>query len=397
MRRSLLTSILCALIFVAPACDDGGSTNPEEIDDDELGEGELDGKGPGGIGSLTDQLDKADPAVVEAEALLAEGKYQDALARIDAAIGEQPDNARFHYVRGNALSYLAERADAEAAYRKSIELDPGDALPLAALGQLVAFGEGATLEHKQEAIEYFQAALAIEPRLADAHRSLGAVLITLKRYQEAVEALENASRLAGTAETSFLLAQVHGELGNFDQAVSYAKDAVDYEPEASGADLRLLYARVLLKNGQADDAAREFERVGELVPDSPPLRLEVARGLLEIGRADAAMVHMQWLVSVAPKEIPVIVNHARVLLAQGKAKDAVARFDEALAIKAGSRAALMYKIEAQVAAKQCKAANKTFASLAEALDWEPKAAKAAKDEELPRALLKGRGFLSPCK
>ena len=56
----------------------------------------------------------------------------------------------------------------------------------------------------------------------------------------------------------------------------------------------------------------------------------------------------------------------------------------------------MYKVEAQVAAKQCKAAKKTFAELASGQEWDAKAAMKAPDEELPRALLKARGFLAGC-
>lgn len=397
MRTTFPRVLGPALVLALAACDPGPSTPPGDDDiDDELGDGELDGSGPGGIGSVTSGMAKADPKVVEAEALLAEGKYQDALELIDAAIAENPAHARFHYVRGNALSYLGDNDEAGAAYREAIELDPDDALPHAALGQLIAFSEGATLEDKKAAVASFQTALQLDPRLADAHRSLGAVLITLAQYQAAVEALDHAAELAGTAETSFLLAQAYGELGNFSAAVAAAKDAVEYEPGPSGADLRLLYARVLLQDGQAEAAAREFEEVAELVPDSAPLRLEVVRGLLELGEADAAAVHMQWLVETLPDEVAVIVNHGRVLLAQGQAKQAIARFDEALAKKPGLSAALVYKIEAQVAAKQCKAARETFAEVVAKGGWEVKAAMAAAPEELPRAIAKGRAFLAGC-
>ncbi|PRP90615.1 Beta-barrel assembly-enhancing protease [Enhygromyxa salina] len=394
--NKLLRVLSPALVFALLACDGGGTTNPNEVDG-ELGEGELSGEGPGGVGALTADIADADPKVVEAEALLDQGKAEQALALLDDAIANNPSNARFHYVRGNALTYLDDDAGAEAAYARAIELAPEDPLPYSALGQLLAFRDGATAKDKERAIEQFQAALKLDPKLAPAHQSLGVVLIALGQQQLAVEALENADRLAGGVETAYLLAQAHGELGNLQQAVDYAKIAVEYEPEASGVDLRLLYARLLMKQGEADEAAREFERAGELVPDSPPLRLEVARGLLELGKPDAAMVHMQWLIETLPKEIPVIVNHGRILVAQGKAKQAIARFDEALAIQADSRAALTYKIEAQVAAKRCKDARKTFDQLSAALDWTPADVEAAKPDALPRALQKAQGFLAPCK
>lgn len=377
------------------ACDGGDTNNPDEIDDD-VGDGQLTGQGPGGIGNLLGG--KQDPKIVEAEAMLADGKYKAALERIDAAIAEQPELARYHYVRGNALTYLDDDVGAEQAYRRATELDPDDALPLAALGRVIAFRDGASNEDKQRAIELFTAALKLDPELASAHQSLGVVLLAFEQYPQAVEALENADRLDGNVETAYLLAQAHGELGNFDKAVTYAASAVEFAPDASGADLRLLHARLLLQAGQADASAREFEQVATLVPDSPPLRLEVVRGLLELGKPDAAMVHMQWLLTELPNEVPVIVNHGRILIAQGKPKDAIARFDAALKIEPGVRAALTYKIEAQVAAKQCKEAKKTFDALAEGLGWEGSKARAAKLEELPRALEKARGYLDPgCK
>lgn len=386
---------LGSTVVLGSACDSGGGTvNPDEENDDDLGDGELSGQGPGGIGAVTGAMD-ADPKVVEAEAMLADGKAERALALIDEALSEQPDQARFHYVRGNALTYLDRNDEAQAAYERAIELDAKDPLPYAALGQLVAFREGAGKADKQRAIELFQTALQLEPKLGPAHQSLGVVLLSLDQPEQAVEALENADRLAGNVETAYLLAQAHGELGHYAEAVEFAASAVEYEPGASGADLRLLHARLLLKADQREAAAREFEQVAKLVPDSPPLRLEVARGLLDLGEADAAMVHLEWLVDKLPDEIPVIVNHGRALVAQGKAKQAIARFDEALARDPSSRAALMYKIEAEVAAKRCKAGHATFATLAEALGWKATKAILAKPEELPRALSKARGFLLP--
>lgn len=381
------------------ACDGGGTQHPDDVDadaDDDLGDGQLTGKGPGGIGDLIGG--KQDPKIVEVEAMLVDGKYKGALERIDAAIAESPEIARYHYVRGNALTYLDDDVGAEQAYLRASELDAEDPLPLAAIGRMIAFRDGASNEDKQRAAKLFTAALKLDAELAGAHQSLGVVLLSLGQHQQAVEALETADRIDGNVETAYLLAQAHGELGNFDKAVSYAASAVEFDPGASGADLRLLHARLLLQAGQVDASAREFEQVAKLVPDSPPLRLEVVRGLLELGKPDAAMVHMQWLLTQLPDEVPVIVNHGRILIAQKKPKDAIARFDDALKIEPGVRAALTYKIEAQVAAKQCKEAKKTFEVLAEGLGWDSGKARAAKLEELPRALAKARGYLEPaCK
>ncbi len=382
------------VLLASPLACDGdkpGTQHPDEIDDD-LGDGELDGRGPGGIGDVTAGMADAEPKVVEAESLIADGEYERALETIDAAIAENPSHARFYYVRGNALSYLDRDAEARAAYEKAIELDGTDALPHAALGNLIAFQDNATLAHRKEAVPYFQAALALDPKLAAAHQALGVSLLSLGEVQAAIEALETADRLAGNVETAYLLAQAHAELGNVEKALGFAKSAIEYEPDASGVDLRLLYARLLVRDNQPKQAAIEYERAAKLAPDSPPLRLEVVRGLLELGDPDAAMVHMQWLLEVAPDQAPVRVNYGRILVAQGKPKDAVVQFDEALALQPESQAAQTYKIEALVAAKQCKAARAQFDALAKQLGWTKQ-----DGEPMPRALSKSQGFLDAGK
>ncbi len=396
--RSLRPSVrLCALLLLGGpallACDgDKPSTrNPEDIDD-ELGDGELSGRGPGGIAEVTAGIADADPRVVEAEALLAEGKHARALATIDEAIAQNPSHARFHYVRGNALSYLDRDAEARAAYERAIELDGGDALPHAALGNLIAFKANATLADRQASIPYFQTALQLDPKLAAAHQALGVVLLSLDRKPEAIEALETADRLAGNVETAYLLAQAHAELGNLDKAIGFARGAIEYEPDQSGVDLRLLLARLLQRSGEVDEAAREYERVAKLAPDSAPVRLEVVRGLMELGSLDAALVHMRWLLDAAPDQPPVLVNYGRLLVAQGQPNDALAQFDAALALAPDSQAAQTYKIEALVAAKRCKDARAQFDALARQLGWTK-----AGGQPQPRALAKARGYLDGCK
>jgi tetratricopeptide (TPR) repeat protein len=381
MRR-MIPAIVLSCLF---ACDDGPTVQPDEPDD-ALGEGKLDGSGPGGAGSLIGG-EKQDPAVIEAEALIAKGKVEEALSRIDEAIAEQPEIGRFHFVRGNALSHLDRDSDAQIAYEAAIRLAPEDAVAYAALGNLLAFADDANETDKRAAIAHYQKALQRDPRLADAHRALGTVLLDLGDSQRAIEALDNANRIAPGVETEYLLAQAYKQAGNPEQAIAHAKSAVEYEPTAIGVDLRLLYARLLLDAGKVDDAVREFEQAATLVPDAPPLRLEVVRGLLDAGKPDAALVHVEWLAAQLPDELPVMVNHGRVLSALGKTKEALARFDAALAEDPNLQAAHVYKIEALVTGKQCKPAKKAYTALEKLLPDQPD----------HRALVKARGFLATCK
>jgi tetratricopeptide (TPR) repeat protein len=384
LREIMLRSLAPALLVGLLACD-RGTTPPPDEPDDSLGEGKLSGRGPGGAGGLLDE--KQDPAVVEAEALLAEGKAEAALARIDRALVDNPAQGRFHYVRGNALTYLNRDEDAQRAYEKAIELQPEDPLAYAALGNLLAFAPDANETDKRAAIAQYQRALKLDPELAVAHQSLGTVLLDMGDSQRAIEALDNANRLAPSVEVEYLLAQAHKQAGNPEQAIVHAKSAVEYEPGPTGVDLRLLHARLLLDAGQSDAAVREFEQAAALVPDAPPLRLEVVRGLLDAHEPELARTHVEWLVEHVPDELPVIVNHARVLAELGETKAAIERFDAALAKDPNLQAAHVYKVEALARSKQCKAAKKAYDALAATLPEQPE----------HRALVKARGYLETCK
>src|SRR5690606_27859416 len=79
MRRLSSIVRLCASLLLATptllACDGEPTKHPEDEPNEDLGDGKLDGGGPGGIGGILGKAD-ADPKVVEAEALLADGKYE---------------------------------------------------------------------------------------------------------------------------------------------------------------------------------------------------------------------------------------------------------------------------------------------------------------------------------
>ncbi|EDM73568.1 SPY protein [Plesiocystis pacifica SIR-1] len=372
-RRATL-GFLAAFALALSACGEPkpATTTPGEGEgeDEALGDAQLTGQGPGG--GLSDRLKPkpgADPAIVEIEVLIAQGKPERALEAADAAIAADPKKARLRYARGNALSHLGRSDEARAAFDEAIALDDTDALPHAAIGNLVGLSEGATVADKKRAIDHFQTALKLDPELASAHLALGVVLLDLREYQRAVEAIETADRLKGSVDTAYTLAQVHARLGNDEQALNYAESALEYEANASGVDIRLLYARLLMKAGRDADAAEQFERCAKLVPDAPPLRLEVVRGLLDMGMVDAAAVHMDALLEMVPDEGPVLVNHGRVLAAQGDIEGALGRFAAAREAQPESQAAWVYEVQTLAAAKRCKEAEKAATELAVMLGY----------------------------
>ena len=115
-----------------------------------------------------------------------------------------------------------------------------------------------------KAIETERRAIAINPGLADAHRWLGLSLLTLGRYDEAIEAIKEAARLEpGDANVYLALGRAYwiGK-GQLDAGITYLERAAAINPELGYAHLQLglLYAL----RGDYDEAEASCRRAIEM-------------------------------------------------------------------------------------------------------------------------------------
>lgn len=64
-----------------------------------------------------------------------------ALLHIEQALGARPDDALFAFIHANVLAELARFDEADTAYRRAVEIDPGFALAWHHLGQLLGYAD----------------------------------------------------------------------------------------------------------------------------------------------------------------------------------------------------------------------------------------------------------------
>ncbi len=74
--------------------------------------------------TLTELKETAPTFYVEARTLVDEFKFAKALTKVNYAISLQPDDPKFHALKGNILQSLLQLADARDAYAHALELDP---------------------------------------------------------------------------------------------------------------------------------------------------------------------------------------------------------------------------------------------------------------------------------
>lgn len=203
------------------------------------------------------------------EALMAAGRYDDAIDLLREALEIDRDRAAIHLALGQAL-LAARRADeaiphltsaVDAGFRPEVS-GPWLVRALASLGRgeqvvklvatlpdevaasrpEVALDLGATaLEFgaPAPAERWLRLAVALAPTDADAHEKLGVARLLLKRPDEALSPIETACRLDPSSASARLnLAVVYAQLGRFDEARVQAEEAVRLDPhEPRAADL----------------------------------------------------------------------------------------------------------------------------------------------------------------
>jgi tetratricopeptide (TPR) repeat protein len=129
-------------------------------------------------------------------ALRALERHAEALASYDQALALVPRYAKAHGNRGHALLALGRHAEALASYRAAFA-GAADAPWLLGVANALQ-----ALEQPREALAAYERALALQPRLADAHGGRGNALQALNRHEEALAAYAAALAIdPGNAET----------------------------------------------------------------------------------------------------------------------------------------------------------------------------------------------------
>jgi serine/threonine-protein kinase len=202
-------------------------------------------------------------------------------------------------------SDLASKGNADAfeasvdLYRKALDLEPDYAPARAGLSWALQ-GLGSAESHlgrSEKAKERFREAeveaskaVALDPRLAFAHRALAGAYNRLGKAEEAKSAAERAVALdpADTLAHTFLADAYAYEEGPaaFDIARRHYQRALELAPDSWLAHYR--YAVLLQNAGDLEVSVQEAQRAAELQPSSESARLAAGNSLIWLGRYDEA-------------------------------------------------------------------------------------------------------------
>ncbi|MBI5094659.1 MAG: tetratricopeptide repeat protein [Candidatus Hydrogenedentes bacterium] len=276
---------------------------------------------------------RSEQARQEGDTLIKIGKTKEAEAAFKRALELNPGNARAKYGEGRLLELDKKSDEALSAYRESIKLDPAlKEAYISAASLLVAAGkadeadalaeqrtkvdadDGALLAAQvykdtnrlDKAIETLGALRDKNPTVAAVRTALGEACLAAKQYDKAEQELRTVvDGLDTESEAAWMaLLDVFIDKGTLAQEV--AKLKARSVTEAKNAAVQLAFARALMETDAVDDAEAVLKPVLERRPDSPWGNYVLGGCFLKRGKPTDAQVYLQKAAAALPRQSSVV-------------------------------------------------------------------------------------------
>lgn len=228
--------------------------------------------------------------LVEAQQALHQGAYGAALVLADSAERYAPELADVPFLRGRIFTELRRYAEAEEAYRRVLELDPGYRGTWFNLGNN-AFRQGQFREalerYRQEQERYPTPSLLLQ--IGRAHAQLGEVERAREAYEQVLAA--DATPTATEQAAAYVrLSQLRGEEGAFEVALRYAHRALELAPD--DLDYQYLTGYFSFRAGQLEEAVELLKGVAEQRPWHYEAHYNLGQALLRLARREEAQQYL---------------------------------------------------------------------------------------------------------
>lgn len=241
--------------------------------------------------------------------------------------------------------------EAEAAFRRALELDPKYKRAQAGLAQLfiannkvaeaitaakaaIAAGDDSSLiyallghaqfrnQQTDDALANLTEALKREPTNPQALRDRAEVLVMRKDLPRATADLQALLAVEKSATTMLRLAELYRTTKQYDEAIKWYQQII--EADSANQEARTALAEVMIESGKAENAVAQLEALIKAEPNRADLRSQLAT-LLVVNQPEKALEQYQAAAKLEAKN----ANHQ---IGIGSALVKLKRYDEAVAL-----------------------------------------------------------------
>jgi protein O-mannosyl-transferase len=148
----------------------------------------------------------------------------------------------------------------------------------------------------------WQTTISKNPAAWMAHNNLGAVLLTKKELDEAIDHFSKAIEIKPDEASAFAnLGNALLQKGELGEAIFQYRKAVELKPGEAGLHYNL--ANALLARGEVDDAIAEYQSTLVINPNYGDAHNNLGAVLLQQGKLDQAIDHYQKALEINPQDV----------------------------------------------------------------------------------------------
>lgn len=246
------------------------------------------------------------------------------LSELRAAAEAQPEVAAVHIELAAAFGRERAYDEAEAHYRRALQIDAGAAQAYVGLGRLYA-DRGAL----KQAVAALRQAVALDSTLAEPHYLLGNIHLRQQRLAAAVPLYERAIALSPRyLQAYFNLAGLHARQTDYGPAIAVLRRGLAAHPEA--VELMLQLARIHFAQAQYEDALAQLAGVVQAQPARAEAHELTAQIWMAREDAAAARAALQQGLEYAPNSTALLGRLGILLLQENLDAEAIPLLQRAL-------------------------------------------------------------------
>jgi tetratricopeptide (TPR) repeat protein len=258
------------------------------------------------------------------------GKVNESIAAYRKAVTAKPDVFESNLNLGLQLA-KTNQPDAEQFLRAATKLKPTSHPAEGQYRVWLSLGHVLETAKPEEALEAYRRAEELQPNEAEPYAATGQILEKQLHYSDAEEEYKKALALDPASDALTGLANCYMQERRFPEAEEYLRKVVKVHPEEAAAHIQL--GRVLAAQGKNEDAVAELEAGEKLAPSDASVQRDLAETYVAAGKPEQAEAAYRALSAAHPQDANLHQALGRALLHEKKFPQAQQEFLAAIKLK----------------------------------------------------------------